>query len=62
MITLKLKASTLLEWLKKVKLLSLKSYMTKIKPSFTIHADYESISVPQNNEKQNPDESCTNKN
>ena len=35
--------------------------MTKIKPSFMIHADYESISVPQNNEKQNPDESCTNK-
>ena len=33
----------------------------KEKSSFWIHADFESISTPENNRKQNPDESHTNK-
>ena len=32
-----------------------------MKSSFIIYADFESILVPQNNGKQNPNESFTNK-
>ena len=31
------------------------------KSSFMIYADFESLSVPENNKKQNPEESYTNK-
>ena len=33
----------------------------KIKSPFIIYADFESILVPENNEKQNPNKSYTNK-
>ena len=38
-----------------------KSYDRKVKLSFMIYADFESISVRETNGKQNPDESFTNK-
>ena len=42
---------------KKVKYVKLKNYKGKIKSLFIIYADL----VPKDNEKQNPDSSCTNK-
>ena len=38
-----------------------KYYGRKINWLFTIYADFKSILVPKNNEKQNPEESYTNK-
>ena len=38
-----------------------KNYTRKIKLSFTIYADAESILIPKNNGKQNPDTSYLNK-
>ena len=38
-----------------------KNYEWKIKSSFTIYADFKSILLPENNKKQNPDVSYTNK-
>ena len=38
-----------------------KKYERKIKSPFIIHADFESILVPKNNQKQNLKESYTNK-
>ena len=38
-----------------------RNYERKIKSSFIIYADFESILVPENNEKQNPEEPYTNK-
>ena len=33
-----------------------RNYERKIKSSFMIYTDFETILVPENNEKQNPDE------
>ena len=38
-----------------------KNNMRKIKPTFMIYANFESILVPENNVKQNPGESYKNK-
>ena len=38
-----------------------KNYERKIKSPIIIYADFESVLVPENNEKQNPEESYTNK-
>ena len=38
-----------------------KIYEGKIKSELMIYADFKSILVPENNEKQNPDESYKNK-
>ena len=38
-----------------------KNYESKIKSLFMIYADFESIPVPEDNGKQNPDKSYTNK-
>ena len=38
-----------------------KNYKIKAKSPFTIYADFESIFVPEDNKKQNPYESYTNK-
>ena len=38
-----------------------KNFGRKIKSSLMIFADFESISMPEDNGKQNPNESCTNK-
>ena len=40
---------------KKVKLLDSKNFTRKIKSPFIIYADFQSILVPENNGKQNPD-------
>ena len=39
----------------------LKNYERKIKSPFIIYADFESILMPENREKQNPEESYTNR-
>ena len=41
--------------------LKFKNYERKIKSQFMIYADFESILVPENNGKQNPNESYTSK-
>ena len=46
---------------KKGKFKKLKNYERKTKPSFMFYADFESILVPEYNEKQNPEESYINK-
>ena len=43
-----------------VKLLSL-NYVRKINLLFKIYADFETISLPEKNGKQNPDETYTSK-
>ena len=46
---------------KKGEYVKFKNFERKIKSSFTIYADFESILVPDDNAKQNPNESYTNK-
>ena len=46
---------------KKGEYVKLKHYEKKIKSQFIIYADFESILVPEDNEKQNPEESYTSK-
>ena len=46
---------------KKSEYVRFKNYERKIKSPFMIYADFESILVPEDNEKQNPNESYTNK-
>ena len=46
---------------KKGEFVKFKNYERKIKSLFIIYADFESILVTENNEKQNPKESYTNK-
>ena len=46
---------------KKGKSVKLKNYERKIKSPFMIYADFESILVPENDGKKNPNESYTNK-
>ena len=46
---------------KKADYVKYKNYETKIKSPFIIYADFESILVPEDNGKQNPEESDTNK-
>ena len=43
-------------YLKKGEYVILKFYEREIESSFLIHADFESILTPENNRKQNPDE------
>ena len=45
---------------KKCGLIKFKNYERKIKSTFNIYADFESILVPENNGKQNQKESYTN--
>ena len=47
--------------LTKVNMLNSKIKKEKVKLSFMIYADFESILVPENNGKPNPKESYTNK-
>ena len=47
--------------LKKGEYVKVKNYERQIKSSFIIYADFERILVPENNGKQNPNESYTNK-
>ena len=60
MVVLKLMTNRWLKWPKMVKLLSL-NYVRKINLLFKIYADFETILLPENNWKQNPDETFTNK-
>ena len=46
---------------KKGECFKFKNYERKIKSPFITYADFESISVPENNGKQNPEESYTSK-
>ena len=46
---------------KKGEYVKFKNYERKIESPFMIHADFESILVPEGNRKQNPKESYTNK-
>ena len=46
---------------KKVEYVKFKNYERKIKSPFIIYADFESILVPEENGKQNPEVSYTNK-
>ena len=48
-------------YLKKGEYVILKFYEREIESSFLIHADFESILTPENNRKQNPDETQTDK-
>ena len=43
------------------KVVKFKNYERKIKSAFIIYADFESILVPKENGKQNPEESYTKK-
>ena len=45
---------------KKGKYFNFRSFQRKIKLPFTIYADFESILVPEDNGKQNPNESYKN--
>ena len=46
---------------KKSEYVKLKNYKRKIKLPFMIYADFESILVPEDNGKQNPNQSYANK-
>ena len=46
---------------KKVEYVQFKNYEEKINSPFIVYANSESILVPENNEKQNPEESYTKK-
>ena len=46
---------------KKCEYVKLKNYERKIKSSFITYADFESILVPENNGKEHPEASYTNK-
>ena len=46
---------------KKSEYVKFKNYERKIKSSFIIYADFESILLPEENEKQNPENSYTSK-
>ena len=50
-----------LRYLRKVNVLNSKILKEKIKSPFMIYADFESILVPEDNGKQNPNESYTEK-
>ena len=46
---------------KKGEYVKFKNFERKLKSPFMIYADFESILVPEDNGKQNPNESCNNK-
>ena len=46
---------------KKGEYVKFKNFERKIKSLFMIYAEFKSILVPEDNGKQNPNESCTNK-
>ena len=50
-----------IKMLKKDKYVKFKNFERKIKSTFTIQTDFESILVPEDNRKQNLNESYTNK-
>ena len=58
-IALKFMVNRLLRCLRRVNILNSKIFERKIKVPFIIYADLESILVPENNGKQNPNESYT---
>ena len=60
-IALKLMVNKLLRCLRRANILKLKHFGRKIKSSFMIYADFESILVPEDNGKENWNESYTNK-
>ena len=51
----------IIKMLKKGKYAKFKNFKTKRKPPFMIYADFENILVPEDNGKQNTNESYTNK-
>ena len=54
-------ANKVLRCLRRVNILNSKNYERKVKSPFIIYVDFESILVPEDNGKQNPNESYTNK-
>ena len=66
-IVLKLIVNKWLRWLKNLKkklikkYFRFKNYERKVKPPSTIHADFESVLVPEDSGKQNSHEPYTNK-
>ena len=50
-----------LRLLRKVEYANFKNYERKTKPPFMNYADFESILVPEDNGKKNPEGSCSNK-
>ena len=58
-IALKFMVNRFLRCLRRVNILNSKIFERKIKVPFIIYADLESILVPENNGKQNPNESYT---
>ena len=61
MIVLKLSVKQLLRYFRKDQYTTFKNYERKKKSFFIIYADFESTLMPEDNKKQNPDESYTNK-
>ena len=58
---LQINAKQMIKMPKKDDYVKFKSFDRTIKPPFMIYADFESILVPEDNGKQNPNESYTNK-
>ena len=54
-------ANKVLRCLRRVNILNSINYERKVKSPFIIYVDFESILVPEDNGKQNPNESYTNK-
>ena len=57
----KINDKQMITMIKKGEHVKLKNFERKIKSPFMIYADFESISVPEENGKQNSEESYTNK-
>ena len=57
----KINGKRTMKMLKKGEYIKFKNFERKIKSPFMIYADFESILVPEDNGKQNPNESYTNK-
>ena len=57
----KINGKQMIKMSKKSKYVRFKNYERKIKSPFMIYPNFESILVSEDNEKQNPDESYTNK-
>ena len=60
-IAFKINGKKIIKIHKKCEYVSFKSYKRKTKTSFIIYADFKIILVPENNRKQNPGQSYTNK-
>ena len=57
----KIKGKQTIKMPKKSESVKSKNFERKIKSPFMIYADFESILVPEDNRKQNPNDSCTSK-